>query len=547
METPRPGARLARWRRALPVAHLVLLFAATAGAQVVTSQYDNARTGATTTETILTPRNVNVREFGHLFRIPVDGDVYAQPLYLPRLRLAGGHVRDVLFVATEHGSVYAWDADSATARPIWHASFVHPEAGVTSIPFRDLHCPFIRPEVGITPTPVIDPASGTLYVLARTKEGGGDATRYVQRLHALDVLTGAERAGSPVEIQASVPGTGDGAAGGSVRFDPLRENPRASLLLSQGRVILTWASSCDVGPYHGWVMAYDAHTLSQLAVFNTCPDASQSGIWQGDTGPAADSAGNVYVITGNGRFDAATGGRDYGDSVLRLALRGGTLRVEDYFTPFNQGQLDELDGDLGSGGPLLIGGDSHGPHRLVFASKAGTLYVIDRERMGRFHAGSDAHAVQTLASSNGEYAAPAYWNGHVFVQGSEVPLRDHLFARGRLEVGPVAQSTASMPNPGATPIVSANGARDGVVWTVQSKPFGSEDRPAVLHAYDASNVVRELYTSEQNARRDRAGIALRFNIPTVARGRVYVGTRGGIDVYGLLGGRGAGPQSDRSR
>ncbi len=221
--------------------------------------YDNARTGADTSETILTPRNVNVRQFGHTFRIDVDGDVFAQPLYLPALKLDGGRVRNVLFVATEHGSVYAWDADSATQQPLWRASFVNPEAHVTAIPSRDLQCPFIKPEVCITSTPAIDRATGTLYVLARTRESDvAGGARYVQRLHALDVRRGAELPGSPVEIRASVSGTGAGSERGALAFDPLRENPRASVLLVRGQVVLSWASSCDVGPYHGWVMFYDA-------------------------------------------------------------------------------------------------------------------------------------------------------------------------------------------------------------------------------------------------------------------------------------------------
>jgi len=515
-----------------------LLAAPSSFAQVVTSQVDNARSGADTTEKVLTPRNVTASTFAHRFRIPADGDVYAEPLYLPGLVLGDGRRRDVLFVATEHGSLSAWDADSATGMPLWSVTFVHPEAGVTAIPNRDLRCPFIRPEVCITSTPAIDLAAGTIYVLVRTREPGeGDAPRYVQRLHALDVARGRERAGSPIEIRAAMPGRGDGARDGTVAFDPLRENPRASLLLTQGRVILAWASSCDVGPYHGWVMAFDAKTLAQVAVLNTSPDASQSGIWQSDTGPAADPEGRVFAITGNGRFDANSGGRDYGNSVLALSVRSAALHVDDYFAPFNQSMLDSVDGDLGSGGPVLAGGDVHGPRRVVFASKAGTLYALDPDHLGGFHAAADSANVQAFEDSDGEYGAPAYWDGHVFVQGSDAPLRDFALTRGRLATKPSAESGAHMPNPGATPTISANGRRDGIVWMIQTKPFGGDDRPAVLLAYDAANVTRLLYSSEQNSQRDRAGTALRFTIPTVANGRVYVGTRGGVDVYGLIGDR----------
>ncbi len=505
----------------------------TAATWVTTSQYDDARTGADTSETVLTPRNVNVRQFGHRFRIRVDGDVYAQPLYLPRLRLEGGAARNVLFIATERGSVYACDADSATVSPLWHASFVDPDAHVTAVPSRDLHCPFITPEVGITSTPVIDRAARTLYVLVRTREPGPDgAARYVQRLHALDLGRGTERPGSPVEIRASVSGTGEGSASHVIAFDPLRENPRASLLLIHGHVVLTWASSCDVGPYHGWIMFYDARTLTQEGVVNTTPDAGQGGIWQSDTGPAADESGRVFAITGNGRFDGADGGHDFGNSVLAVVADRGGLGIADSFTPFDQRDLDAGDGDLGSGGPVLVR-DRDGHRRLVFAGKAGKLYVLDAHDLGGFHRSADTGAVQTFAESDGEYGAPAAWNGHLYVQGSGVPLRDFTLARGRLSATPAAQSREPMPNPGATPTVSANGTRDGIVWTVQSKPFGGDDRPAILHAYDAADVARELYTSEQDPARDRAGTALRFNIPTVADGKVYVGTRGGVDVYGL--------------
>jgi hypothetical protein len=519
----------------------IALPASRAPAQVLTSQMTAARTGADTTETLLTPRNVNAREFGRLFRIPADGDVYAQPLVLPRVRLADAHVHDIVYVATEHCSVDAWDASVPSARPLWHTSFLDPGTGVTTIPSRELQCPFIKPEVGITCTPAIDPLTGTIYVLARTREGDrAGGVRYAQRLHALDVRTGSERAGSPVEIRAAVHGSGDGAEAGTLAFDPLRENPRASLLLVRGLVVLCWASSCDVGPYHGWIMAFDARTLARRGVVVTSPDAAQSGIWQSDTGPAADGTGRIFVITGNGRFDADHGGRDLGNSVLALTATAESLRVADSFTPFDQAALDAEDGDLGSGGPMLAGGDATGPARLVFASKAGKLYVLDPQHLGGYHEGHDAGAVQSFESSDGEYGAPVYWNGHVFIQGSDAPLRDHALRAGRLSEQPVAQSAATMPNPGATPTISANGTRDGIVWLIQSKPFGTEDRPAILRAFDAANLGRELWTSEQNAARDRAGIALRFTIPSVWEGKVYVGTRGGVDVYGLLSSGGAG-------
>jgi hypothetical protein len=498
-------------------------------AQVTTWQYDNARTGANTRETILTPGNVNRVHFGRLFSFRVDGDVYAQPLYLPSVDIPGKGRHNVVFVATEHDSVYAIDADGKSPAPLWQASFIK-ASGVDTIPARDVECPFIEPELGITSTPVIDYATGTLYVLARTKESTGwFSSEYVQRLHALAVTTGAEKFGGPVKIQASVKGGARDATNGQVAFDPLKENPRGALLLANGNVYLTWASSCDVRPYHGWVVSYDAGTLRQTGVFNTSPDSGESGIWQGDAGPAADDEGNVYVVTGNGKFDAIFDGRDYGDSVLKLAGHG--LALLDYFTPFNQSELNANDDDLGSGGPVLAPGDKGHPHLLLVAGKGATLYVIDRDRMGHFHSADDSHAVDTVRpSGTPSFGASAYWQRHIYLIPGNVVLRDLLLVNGHVTQAALANEL--IPAPGATPTVSANGTRDGIVWALASA--GWQTGHAVLHAWDAANIEHHLYSSEQQSGRDRAGIALRFTVPTVANGKVYVGTKGELDVYGLL-------------
>jgi hypothetical protein len=505
------------------------------GAQWTTSQHDNARTGANLKETILTPANVNPDNFGKIFSYRVDGDVYAQPLYLPHVAMPDKSVHNVVVVATEHDSVYAFDADGRRPAPLWHVDFLG--AGVTTVPARDVACPLITPEIGITSTPVIDPASGTLYVLARTKESQGvlKDDRYVQRLHALAITTGAEKFGGPVEIKGTAKGRGASSSNGLIDFDPLHELPRAALLLAGGNVYLTWGSSCDVDPYHGWLMAYDARTLAQKAVFNSSPDAEKSGIWMGDTGPAADQEGNVFVITGNGKFSAFTPtGRDYGDSVLKLVLSNGSLSVQDFFTPFNQQELDANDFDLGSGGPILLP-DQPGPHRhlLIAGGKGGGIYVIDRDHLGKYHAGDDSHAVQVIRKTQGIYSAPSYWNQHVFFLWSDDVLKDFRLDHGQLSTAPVARGTTRFTDPGATPTVSANGNFDGIVWLLRSKGWSAPDRPAVLYAIDAANVSRELYNSEQNAGRDRAGLCLRFSIPMVAGGKVYVGAKGELDVYGL--------------
>jgi hypothetical protein len=499
-------------------------------AQVTTSQYDNARTGANLNETTLTPQNVNAAGFGKLFTLPVDGDVYAQPLYLAGVEIPGKGKHNVIFIATEHDSVLAFDADGKPSTPLWQVSFLAGE-GVTTVPASAVQCPFIRPEIGVTPTPVIDRSTGTLYVLARTKEG----SRYVQRLHALAITSGAEKFGGPIEIRASVKGRGAGGSGGLIDFDPLRELPRASLLLASGQVYLTWASSCDVGPYHGWVLAYDAYTLTRTAVLNTSPDNEESGIWQADTGPAADKDGNVFLATGNGKFDADSGGRDYGDSVLKLSLEKNNLAVRDFFTPFNQQELNSNDLDIGSGGPLLLP-DQPGahPHLLMVGGKGGSLYVIDRDHMGKYHSGDDSHAIQVLRIGSGIYSAPAYWNKHVYIFAADDVLKDFAMQQGRLSPQAVAQGTTKFIDPGATPTVSANGQRNAIIWVLRSKGWRSPDTKAVLYAYDAANVARELYTSEQNNPRDHAGLCLRFNIPTVANGKVYVPAKHEINVYGLL-------------
>jgi hypothetical protein len=515
-------------------AALLLACPSHAGAQVLTSQYDNARTDATLNETTLTPANVNAAQFGKLRTIKVDGDVYAQPLYIPRVEIPGKGVHHVVYIATEHDSVYAFDADGQPAEPLWHVSFL--KDGVSPVPAQDTKCPFISPEVGITPTPVIDLPTGTLYVLARTKEKTGLLTsRYVQKLHALAVNNGVEKFGGPVEIKASVNGTGGGSVGGGdaasslVPFDPLYELPRAGLALTSGQVYLTWASSCDVRPYHGWVMAYDARTLKQTAVFNTSPDDNESGIWQSDMAPAVDERGDVYVVTGNGTFDAADGGRDYGDSVLKLHVTGGDLSVKDIYTPGNQNMLNSRDLDFGSGGPILL--PEYGGRRLMLiAGKQGWLHVLDRDRL-------KSGTVKVVTLGGGIYAAPAYWNGHVFVLSSNDVLKDFAFDRGALPDAPVARGEQTFQNSGAGPVVSANGTRNSIVWLIETKVWNdyNSTKVSILHAYDAANVSRELYHSEQNSARDRAGPSVRFTIPTIASGRVYIGAKGEVDVYGLLG------------
>lgn len=483
--------------------------------QVLTTQYDNARSGATLTETLLTPATVNVNRFGKVFTYTVDGDVYAQPLFVPHLDIPGKGTHDVVFVATEHDSVYAFDASDTPTTPLWHVNFLDAAKGIATVSDRDAECPFITPEIGITPTPAIDLKTGTLYVLSRTKTG---RSSFAQHLHALAITTGTEKFGGPAAVQAA-------------GFDPLRELPRPGLLLDHGQVYLTWSSSCDVEPYHGWVMAYDAATLKQTAALNVTPNGTEAGIWQSDNGPAADAAGHVYVSTGNGTFDAAHGGRDYGDSLLKLSVSAGALHVDDFFTPPDQANLSDQDLDFGSGGPVLIDG-GNGKLIVLAGGKDAALRVLDADHLGR----GAVDAPQVLLFKGGIYSAAAYWNGRAYLLATESPLQAFAVTNGRLSAQAVDAGTQVFPNPGATPAISANGNRDGIVWIVQTKVWNDRSpRHAVLHAFDARHLTRELFSSETNAERDRAGAATRFAVPTVANGRVYIGAKNEVDVYGAIG------------
>ena len=515
----------------LMIAVFVSLLASTIStAQITTSQYDNMRTGANVTEKILTPRNVNSKTFGKLGAFGVDGAVYAQPLYVPGLEIPGKGRHNVLYVATEHDSVYAFDADHPGQPPLWHVNFLDPAKDVRTVRAADVQCPFIVPEVGITSTPVIDIATGTLYVLARTSVAHSfSSNEYPQHLHALAITTGVEKFGGPKLIQASVPGRGDGTSAGRVEFNGLRENPRASLLLVNENVILTWASSCDVNPYHGWIISYDARSLAQKGVLNVTPDGSEGGIWASDTGPAADSDGNIFVPTANGTFDAASGGRNYGNTILKLY--GNSLAIRDFYTPSNQARLSDEDADLGSSGPTLLP-DQAQPHRhiLIQPGKDGLIYVVDRDQMGKYRAHDDA-IIQKFKAGDGGYGAVAYWNGHVYFAGSDDSLRSYRVSATGLKEE--SRSAKKFENPGATPAVSANGNKDAIVWAISTRTWNGEDKPAVLYAFDATNVSQPIYTSDEVPARDRAALATRFVIPLVVNGRVYFGARGEVEVYGL--------------
>ena len=533
-------------------------------ADVLKTHNDLANTGQNLQETVLTPALLRSGRFGLLFRIAVDADVspniphnlsgaeiYAQPLYLAGVPLPGGGRRNVLFVATEHDSVYAFDAD--TGATIWkRTDFVD---GRTRRPFpgnSDL-----QPEIGITGTPVIDPATGTLYVVVLTMDNDGSTpSDFHQRLYALDCATGANKfaPGFPVEIAATATGTEGRHAAGPVSFRPDLQNQRCGLTLNGGTVYLAWASFRDQGPYHGWVIAYDARTGAMKAALNICPDSRSdgAGIWQSGGSPAIDAAGNVYLTTGNGIFDASSG--DWGECFLKLD--GSTLNVKDYFCPYNHNGLDAGDADLGAGGMLLLpdsaGGAQH-RHLMFSGGKTGILYLADRDALGRFDAAKNnvVHEVElkqggdasTSKRTYGLYSVPAYFNGAVYYLRTGEYLKRVPIADGRLEE---AQTTANPSQrfgfPGATPSVSANGSDGGIVWATESySPDGlnmqdhADPGRLRLHAYDAAT-LDELYNSGDTAPTIEGVIYrnfMKFNPPTVTNGHVYVATGGSILVYGV--------------
>ena len=503
--------------------------------KVSVTTYHNGtfRQGANTAETILTPFSVNSQHFGKIFSQPVDGSIYTQPLYMSDLYVPGKGIHNVVFVATQHGSVYAFDADNKTGSntaPIWKVSLTNPDSGVTPVSSDDVECGDIVPEIAITGTPVIDPDSETLYVVAKTKESG----QAVQRLHALDLGTGSEKLGGPVPIEGAVRGKGAGATNGWVRFDPLRENQRPGLLLQNGLVYISWAAHCDGWPFHGWVMAYDASTLDQVGIWNATPDKQGGGIWQSGAAPAGNGE-DVFFATGNGDFTAAKGHSDYGDSILRLGWQDGSLHVLDYFTPFDEANLNAGDIEPGSGGVVLFSPPSAGRQLAVETSKSGTLYIVDPARMGRFNSSGNSNIYQSLpVATGGVWGTPAWWRNTLYVGPSYDTLKAFEFDphTKKFFASSTSEGSTTFRFPGPTPSVSANGDHDGIVWIIQADTF-VDSGPAILRAYNAADLTQQLYSSTENPKRDNPGRAVKFSVPTIANGKVYVGTKGQLSVYGI--------------
>ncbi len=515
---------------------------------VVTQHNDIGRTGQNINETILTPANVSSGNFGKLYSVALDGQVYAQPLYVSGLLIPSLGTHNVVFIATMHDSIYALDADSGST--LWKITLLdsaHGAAsGATTDPVTDTGCTEMSgTEIGITSTPVIDPVAGIIYVVGKTFEG----TYPVQRLHALSITTGAEMPNSPVVLSATVPGTGVGSSGGVLSFDPLWENQRAGLLLLNGIVYVSFAGYCDNGPWHGWILAYNVSTMQQTSVFTPTPNAQGAGIWMSGAGLAADLPagtpfGRMFVPTGNGFYDATTpygtNTMDYGVDVLRLDLTNGVMNVTDAFTPFDQAYSNANDLDLASGGLMILPDQTLAghTHQLLAAGKTGNMYLVDRDSLGGYSTSTN-NIIEYVSPNQigGEFSAPAYWNGSVYYWGDEDTLKQFEITNGLMNFWHSANSSESMHYPGSTPSISSNGTTNGIVWDVDGSAYVNAAYPvgpAILYAHAASNVGTTLYSSAANPTRDSAGQAVKMVTPTVANGKVYVPTYGELDVYGLL-------------
>jgi hypothetical protein len=523
-------------------------------AGVYTYHNDLSRDGVNAQEYALTPALVNTSSFGKLFSCNADGAIYAQPLWVANVKNIGGGTHNVIVAATMRDSVYAFDADASPCITYWQKTLI--PAGETYGNEADVNTQDIYPDIGILGTPVIDSVAGTIYLVTKTKTTSSGT--YHQRLHALSLADGSERTGSPVEIDASITVPGNCEGGESVAFNTLTENQRPGLALVNGNVYVAWASHGDHDPYHGWILGYSTANLALAGTFNTSPNAAENlgycraGLWMSGGAPAADSINNtvsLYVLTGNGIWDGTTA---FGDSVLKLNT-AGALRVTDWFTPYNQLSLDGNDTDVGSGGAAVLvnAGGAH-PNLLIGGGKQGVLYVLDRTSLGHNHPSDNNQIVQTLTVTGGTFSTPAFWQNTLFHFGSNTGGKAYALDPGTSTFNPSwsSQTSASFNFPGATPSVSSNGSSNGIVWVIDSSNYGTRGHkrlsagPAVLYAFTANNLGTELWNSGMVAG-DVAGNAVKFTVPTVANGKVYIGTRGNdntvgggtvfgtIDVYGL--------------
>jgi hypothetical protein len=518
-----------------PVCLFVAAASLFAQTSVLTYRNDNMRTGQNLSETLLTPRNVNATMFGKLFTLAVDGKVDAQPLVVSRLAMPDQGVHNVLYVATEHDSLFAFDAD--TGAKYWQVSLLKTGEATSD----DRNCSQVVPEIGITATPVIDPAAGphgVIYAVAMSKDASGG---YHQRLHAIDLTSGAEEFNGPIDVQATYPGSGDGSANGVVTFDPMQYKSRPGLLLANGIVYTSWGSHCDIRPYTGWIIGYNEATLAQTSIFNFAPNGEGAAVWGSGSGIAADPNGTLFFQLGNGTFDTALnaggfpGMGDYGNAFVKLSVQSNPPSVLDYWTMYNTVAESSVDEDLGSGGVLLLPDvtDSQGAtrHLGVGAGKDGDVYLFDRDNMGKFNPQNNGSLYQEIAAglAGSEYASPAWFNGAVYFGAVGDTIRAFNLSAAKLATSPASVSATAFEYPGTTPSISAHGSESGILWAVENSS------PAALYAYDANDLAHELYNSNQAASgRDQFGAGNKFIVPTIANGKVYIGTPNSVAVFGLL-------------
>jgi uncharacterized repeat protein (TIGR03806 family) len=552
-------ARLNCFSRAIiALAALVLNINLQASAvSVLTYHNNNARTGANTNETWLTPANVNTNSFGLLMKYPVDGYVYAQPLYYSGLNIPGKGTHNVVFMATANDSVYAFDADSnadANGGLLWHDDLGegidlvhHHEIGGR---YHDNVFQDMLPQIGITGTPVIDPATGTLYVDAFTRTETDAGPVFHHKIHALNITDGSERSFSPIEVTASVPGTGFDSSNGVVTFNPRQHIQRPALTLAGGILYVAYGSAADTDPYHGWIIGYDASNLQLLTnhIFNTTPNATreqfgphagEGALWMGGDGLCVDAETNLFFEVANGSFDADPSlgnGVDYGDCFMKLSTSGNRLAVADYFAPFNQAEMQAQDADFGSGGPVLlpdeVGSAAH-PHLIVGGDKSSHIYLADRDHMGHYRSTDNHQLVQEVYADTGRiFSTPVYFNFHLYYQGIGGVLKSFAITNGYITPTPDSMTRTSFSGFGTTPSVSANGTSNAIVWTIQSDG-AVRHTPAILHAYNATNLAEELYNSSQLPERDDPGNAVKMSVPTVADGKVFVGAQSDLAIFGL--------------
>lgn len=497
-------------------------------AKVTTYHNDNYRSGVNSQESKLTPSNVNVVSFGKRAVVPVEGAIFAQPLFLSAITTGDGKSHDLVIVATEHDQVYAIDAN--TQAIVWHKDFLSADGTVTTLQVSDLpyNCDAIKPEVGITGTPVIDTVTSTIYLVVRTKETQSGTPVFYQRLHALDLLTGNDKL-TPTEI---TPPPDPNGQFGQATFDPWLNNQRSALLLVNGQVYVSWASHCDIGTYEGWVMAFDASTNQFINAWTPSPAGTMGGIWMSGSGPASDSSGDVFLAVGNGLSDAMTGGGNYGDSVVRLHNANSQISAIDYFTPFDWQNLFDEDLDLGSDGPAFIDDTQNAhQHLMVVADKDAKIYLLDRDNMGHWHQSDDGEIVQAF-QSDGRYSfsTPAVWNNTIYFgfMGGSVEAFTFNPQSAQMSTTPASRTTMGFNYPGVTPSISSSGASNGILWAIQN---GGN---MTLYAFDATDLSKELYDSEMSPTRDRTGGSITFCVPTVANGQVFVGAMNELDIYGML-------------